>query len=249
MKPIVMFAGKKKSGKDTAGGFIAVKMNGQCIALSDPMKRFLMGAYDLTAEQLWGSLESKESPITLLPRPSADTLLDAFYEATDGAIDNDEMDGGLSEALDKWARKLPPKTTPRHMMQTFGTECVRALDPNFWIDYGLQIANELLHGGCTYDRTKGVIPVEPGKAILQLRQRPIDVVVITDGRFRNEIHTTRQVGHVVKLTRPGLPGDDQHASEMEQDTIPDWWFDAVVKNDGDLLALKNKLDRLIQSWI
>lgn len=237
MKPIVMFAGKKKAGKDTAGQYVAEKMGGQCIALSDPMKRFLMLAYELTEDQLWGSQETKETIITLPERPSAEALVDAFYEATEGAID-EQLDD-LGAALDKWARKLPPKTTPRHMMQTVGTECVRSLDPDFWIDYGLNVAGDLLKGGKSYDRTTGVIDAPAN----------VNLVAITDGRFRNEVLPTREVGHVVKLIRPAIVSSDQHASEMEQDTIPEWWFDAVVRNDGDLPTLRGKLDRLIQSWI
>jgi hypothetical protein len=64
--------------------------------------------------------------------------------------------------------------------------------------------------------------------------------VFTDGRFRNEVLGVKRAGGVVlRIDRPIVQDGFSdaaklHASETEQSTIPAWWFDDVVKNDGSL---------------
>lgn len=93
--------------------------------------------------------------------------------------------------------------SPRQALQTLGTEWGRALWPDVWI----------------------------ARALRDARQYP--AVVISDCRFRNELAAIREAGGVlVRLTRgSGLVGDaGAHASEAEQASIPDDYFDAVIDN-------------------
>lgn len=66
--------------------------------------------------------------------------------------------------------------------------------------------------------------------------------VITDCRFLNEATALKKLGALlVKVDRPGLP-TDMHISEQEGAQIK---WDAVLGNNGDLIDLYKKADRLI----
>jgi hypothetical protein len=94
---------------------------------------------------------------------------------------------------------------------------------NVWTEYTTRVADALLAGGNTYTPEGGLV----------LGTGHFDCVVITDGRFRNEVQNVRkQGGYVIKVESPvqtvRLNG---HSSETELDSIPLSWFDAVLKND------------------
>lgn len=76
--------------------------------------------------------------------------------------------------------------TPRHAMQTLGTEWGRkCIGPEFWVNCGMFTA-------AGHDRA-----------------------VITDCRFPNEIDAIRRAGGmIVRITRPGLAVDLSHVSEQ-----------------------------------
>jgi hypothetical protein len=63
--------------------------------------------------------------------------------------------------------------------------------------------------------------------------------VFTDLRFENEHHAIdSRLGLLIKVTRPGVGAVNDHKSEKE---LPDKWFDAHIKNDGDLTDLHTKV--------
>lgn len=102
----------------------------------------------------------------------------------------------------------------RRFLQRFGTESIRAIDPEFWVRYGM---------------AKTVRSREAGFA-----------VVITDARFRNEARAiTAAGGQLVRVERPGSDDGDTHDSEVEMDTYPVDW---LVYNDGTVEQLHNKAD-------
>jgi hypothetical protein len=113
--------------------------------------------------------------------------------------------------VSKWFKDLmhdKEPITPRRVLQTLGTEVGRAVNKNIWANIGLRRASEKLSDGA-------------------------NLVVITDGRFRNEIQLAKASGaRVVKLI--GLPMKDltaTHQSETELAAIPDFWYDALVYNN------------------
>jgi hypothetical protein len=247
--PIVVLCGKAR-GKDAAAKVICDELGGQALALADPMKRFLASGWGLTEAQLWGN--QKEAEFVRRKAPPQGELVRCFVKSfSEGYIENnlddDEM-AALTEAMGTWARGLPEKTTPRHMLQTFGTECVRFLAPDLWIEFGLFAAQELLIGGVKYNRAEGLVYDEAA--------RPANVVAITDGRFRNELIEAKQLGALCVQIKRAVgymiqnspesetpvsigavvlaAGAQAHASELEQDSIPDFWFDHVVVNDQGL---------------
>lgn len=244
MHPIILLCGKSQSGKDTVGQMISKFTGAQCIALADPMKRFLGKAYGLSEVQLWG-VEKEGKIMPSVPTP--DMLMAAFEWATMQVSEDDLNE--FSEAVLEWAGSIPSLTTPRHMLQTFGTECIRQVDPDFWIDQAMLMASILLREShVRYDRTLGLLE------LADRRKAPAPTgVVITDGRFRNEILDVSEAnGEPVLLKRPGVENVNDamraHASEESLDSIPDAWFGQVLLNDRGLEDLEFKVLNLCASW-
>jgi tRNA A-37 threonylcarbamoyl transferase component Bud32 len=69
-------------------------------------------------------------------------------------------------------------------------------------------------------------------------------VVICDVRFQHEADAILKMGgQVWKVQRPSLVSVDEHASEMEMDSITG--VTNILQNDGTLENLYNKIDSLV----
>jgi len=116
--------------------------------------------------------------------------------------------------------------TPRVGMQLIGTEVVRQLYQDTWIDLGMKYARLVLEGTHYYDRTKGVLP---NRRISRLFRRKPAGVAIPDIRFKNEVQGVHaEGGNIIRLKRPGLQaqvGIKGHQSEEEQKQIQDHEID------------------------
>lgn len=106
--------------------------------------------------------------------------------------------------------------TPRHAMQTLGSEWGRAcLGEDFWVGIWRMSAQHVLDGG--------------GR------------VVTDDCRFPNEAATVRRMGgSVYRVTgRGGIPG--WHVSESQG-----FLADGVIENDNDMIALWSSVEAAIR---
>lgn len=114
-----------------------------------------------------------------------------------------------AEALEKYGYEGAKQTLPlfREFLQNLGTEGVRAVDPDFWINLAARKIEEI-----------------PGH------------VVVTDVRFQNEYDTIKRFnGHTVRVTRPGYSdAPTQHESESNLDA---WDTDYEIVNDSSLVFL------------
>jgi hypothetical protein len=112
-----------------------------------------------------------------------------------------EIDGDLKEQP---CETLGGKT-PRHAMQTLGTQWGRdCIDQDFWIRRWQVSANNALAWG--------------------------QDVVVDDLRFPNEAEAVRELGGlIVRIERPGHPIDRSHESER---CVADIRPDAVILNNG-----------------
>lgn len=129
-----------------------------------------------------------------------------------------QTDGHLKEVVDeRWG------LTPRQIMQRLGTEVGRAVHPDTWVRYLLdrRLARDLFP--------------------------PAMLAVITDVRFPNECEAIRNLGGIViRIERPGLAGDDSHASEKAINLLV---VDHVVVNDGTIADLHRKVLEVARPWV
>lgn len=128
-------------------------------------------------------------------------------------LSDDELNGPLKTTISQ----LLCGRTPRHAMQTLGTEWGRDLiSPSLWITLWGQ---------------------EVDIALAARRS-----VVCDDLRFKNEFRCAQARGAKVwRVDRPGVKGS-QHLSEAEQDSIVP---DEIVNNDGTLNQLEQEIESLL----
>lgn len=256
--PILLLSGEANSGKDTVAQMVVDSLcereiNVAVVAYADPMKRFTRELFDFTKEQLWGPSETRNGIDPLFGPDEYETYRSGLRWSPlqrmlfEWGLDNS---GATDFLRNEWFPMLKPHfdartLTPRVVLQTFGTEFGRAMDRNLWVNYGTKIAQDLLSGGYRYARECGTVTDKsfPG----------YDLVVVTDGRFRNEVVAARALGATTwRINRPKA-GESSflsgHASEKEGRTIPAHFFDATIVNDGDLNDLSITVDDLLEDLI
>ena len=117
----------------------------------------------------------------------------------------------------------PIRTSPRHMMQTLGTDWGRNMvHQNLWVDVT--------------------------RARLARYVRADADVVIDDCRFPNEaemiLGDDRWKGSVIQVVRPGVEATLQHASEGALKGFP---FTATIVNDGSMFDLRVKVEEVVRA--
>lgn len=274
--------GSANSGKDTVADHLVDKYDFVKVALADPMKRFCMEVYDFSEEQLWGPSELRNAPDKRYPvgyRLACGCLADAWNR-----VNNVSTRWWVPQILEcceeheetpEWNRgKLfpdPPPAeleylTPRHALQTLGTEWGRSCYQDTWVDYTLRVAKELLSdfdwgepfgvaGAADYDRCIGLIGRPCGLQEVDgkvVGRRKYKGVVIPDVRYPNENNATVRTevaGVRVRVRRsvpellPGAAGN--HTSEKSLIHFHDDGWDWVIENDGTKNSLLMKVDQMM----
>lgn len=245
---IILVAGAAGSGKDTVAGFVTKHLNAVTIAQADPMKRFAQNAFGFSRDQLWGPSEFRNG---IDPRLDNSEDLGVWMGAGDyvtsegckswlrGLLKQGKSEVSLEDAhraLLEWYYECHGKRlkTPRAILQTFGTEYGRTLHEDLWSNVAMTTARRLLVGGVVYHPTSGMIAT-PNPAP--------DMVLITDGRFRNEVlNVQSQNGFAVRVVNPAQSsagaavekaGIKGHVSEAELNSMPDHFFNLVIVNDKE----------------
>ena len=250
MVPIIVLCGQAGSGKSTLGTYLSYNHGATCIALADPIKRICQYVFEFTDEQLWGPSQLRGEVDKRDPK-NIEKLLDQKTIWSDpglyGVLPPAYNPTFARSCFSDWAEGCFLKTkeglTPRYCLQTLGTEWGRAIDPNLWIKIGLDTATKLLEDpSLIYIPSKGIQKRDP-----EIREWKTGGIVITDGRFRNEILEVKKVGGIaVDLRRGGLPKlPKTHPSETELEGIPLHWFDYVIFNNSNMRDLHAKADSLI----
>lgn len=127
--------------------------------------------------------------------------------------------GLTKEELDGHTKETPCELlggkTPRHAMQTLGTEWGRNLiDPDLWTRAWQKVVHEV--GGD---------------------------IVVDDCRFPNEVAAAREVGDVsvFRLVREGAGLSGAAGSHVSEKLLP---FDFVILNNGSVEEAADKIDRI-----
>ncbi len=143
--------------------------------------------------------------------PLKDMIRSLARSAGHGEVEIEEMlEGSLKET------PIPTLgfQTPRHLMQTLGT------------DWGREKVCQTLWTDLLIIRVQGLLKAGYG-------------VVVDDMRFPNEYGCLRALGAKMwRVTRPGVVAKANHPSEGLLDTHQ---FDATIPNESDLKALQDKV--------
>lgn len=168
-KQIIAVCGRKKAGKDFFAKLIKdYDPNFVIVHFADRIKAMLVSIFPISDHDLQNSI-LKDMPFSSFI--NMDEYIDKMSELT-----------GL-----KILPKKKVATSPRELMQFFGTDYVRSVDDNYWVKYLLNLIT--------------------GK----------DKVIIADLRFLNEEVALKEIGAVVvRIIRQDTETPDLHPSEHEQ---------------------------------
>lgn len=221
--PIILLCGQAGSGKDTIASMIKdIVPNTITLAQADPLKMLGKSLFQFTDDQLWGPSQSRNAIDERFNMKSTwRKMLDNSY-AIKAWLDYCKLKEHKT-AFFKWLYTLEETTfhknnplSPRTMLQTLGTEFGRSINPNIWSTIALDKAKE------------------------RLANNQADLVVVTDGRFKNEILNAKMNNAMTVLivnpqsatakAREKTFGVQGHASEEELKTVPNYWFDHVFVN-------------------
>lgn len=249
--PIILLAGSAGSGKDTAGSWISQNYRGVTVAQADPLKRFVKDVFGFSVEQLWGPSNSRNAAVPEL-QDRMGTIISNFDAHAEDWIEEILPDFDFDtamESLKEWfGRTLSSITeapaSPRKVLQTLGTDWGRTLSPHMWVNYAVELSMALLEGDLAYDRYEG--PMD------KAGESP-ELVIITDGRFKNELLTVRSLnGVAMKIERntnrratddAGIAG---HRSESELDSIPSHFYSTAINNNSSMDSLYYNLAEAMQ---
>lgn len=110
--------------------------------------------------------------------------------------------------------------TPRELLQYIGTDVMRSIDPDCWIN----VVKNYVETYSNYD-----------------------FILISDGRFENEINWVVERGgvhiHIQRCNRD-FSNNTEHASETSLDNVNYFNTTYIVENDNTLEDLHNKLENI-----
>lgn len=123
---------------------------------------------------------------------------------------------------DKKRKKLTGQMTARQVMQVFGTDVCRTLDPNCW--------------------SRGLYN--------KIRNDNHNLSLVADARFPNEVTMGTEIGaKVIRLTRH-LPQKDEHSSENALNDFPLGEFSLVLDNQNLTMEQTHKeLNKHYALWV
>jgi len=235
---LIGLVGKAGSGKGEVTKFM-IEQGYAAIALADPMKQFAQDVMGWSDEQLWGASELRSTPDS---RSNVSTCLNCdWFGQLDDCLTRDGEPPEFSRDTPYCPACHEPSVTtaplsPRIFLQLIGTNYGRAIYPDIWVDLALQRAGLIL--------ADVVTPIPFAKSIKYGGiHHLIPGVVISDVRFINEAKAIKvNGGELVHVVRPNTDkvstGIANHASEVEQERIPDSWYSATLSNSGTIADLE-----------
>ena len=146
----------------------------------------------------------------------------AFSKALKETL-NDLFDISLEELYSSYKSERT-----RWILQFFGTECCRTIDPLIWVK-------------------------KTDDYIATLLKDNSAIIVIDDVRFFNEAEMLRNKwgAKIVKIVGPEdtvTPNElKQHISETQMDSVPDSFYDAIYHNTGTIKELHEFIDTVYRT--
>ncbi len=240
---LIGISGLAGSGKDTSADHLVKNHNFVKVSFADPLKRVARDIYDFSDQQLWGPSSERNKPDKRYLREDHERH---DWQPASADTSWSCVRCGIRGEDSKDSPRCLVYLTPRFALQSLGTEWGRGCYLNTWVDYALRVAAQIDSKRYGYMTTKGLYQ-------LHNYGNPVSGTAIPDVRFANEIQAIRAArGKLIRVRRPlaGLAGSaGLHASETEQESIPDSDFDVIVINDSSLENLYERIDRLVEGWV
>ncbi len=135
-------------------------------------------------------------------------------------LSKEQLWGDLKETPDtRYPKKDAGFWTPREILQHIGTESYRAVEDGFWVR----------------------------QLFKYIDRNYLENVIITDGRFPDEINAVKDKGGIhirVMREEEGAAQGQQHASEVSLDNFDD--ADYVIQNNGTIAELEVIAETIIK---
>jgi hypothetical protein len=207
---------RARSGKDTAA--VMVQEGRRLPSTSDPTS--WIGKYDIRIYSFAAELK-REVNENAMKSGGMPRLFDAgLYDRDGGYL----QENGNILPLPEWVQYDPdppmddthcPYGKQRTLLQWWGTEFRRSVNPDYWVN----------------------------KVAQRIAEEKPEIALITDVRFMNEVNFVRKYGEVIKIDRPSLPSlrgaAGVHASELALADYDGW--DDVVVNDSSLDEFRERV--------
>ena len=226
---LIGISGRAAVGKTTAANIFVNRFNLLEISFADPIKRAAMEWWGFSEDTLWGPSSMRNKPDLRYPIEILDSIL--AYEDAECLLALDKA-AGISYSEDEREKKRTEYMTKymsaRMALQGVGDK-VRQIDPDVWLRLGINLAKKIIDrpSAWSYDKKIGVYPTDHGL-------NPSSGVVFSDCRYPNEMEKLKDADAIlIRIKRPGagLKGTTgTHASEIEQLSVPDSFFDIVIDN-------------------
>ncbi len=245
---LIGLVGRANSGKNSVANFMIEQ--GFCsIALADPMKHICQDVFGWSTDVLWGASEL---------RSTADKRANVATCGNCGWVGQPDMDkkwgvvcGGCRASIgsDENSPCFQPLSA-RVALQVLGTSFGRALYPDVWIDLALRRAEAIMDPLPKIGNVPFIESVNwPEGYKIYVRG-----VVISDCRFINEVEAIKaNGGKLIHIIRPSVKNETtgiaNHASETEQEQIPDSWYSATLSNCGTIADLEVHVNALLEDLL
>lgn len=202
--PVIGLCGRAGVGKDEIANVLVEKLGASKVAFAGPLKELAAKFFPL--DNVYGPSHLRNDVVVVPTLETADGFKQFVADVTALVGQNGYVGPWCADmfAEYEWNGGL----SVRYFLQQLGTNLARNMNPNIWVEKGVVAVNAALANGAPF-------------------------VVVTDVRFRNEALAIKAMGGVLcKVESDSIDtGNDNHASESEQSTIPDFWFDVVINND------------------
>lgn len=222
---IIVLCGVRGSGKDTIGDLLVKNHEFRRYAFATPLKKMVLHAFPrFEFDDLYGPSKNREKQYEQYPFSGICVGCGIVCQEI---MDTHKDGDGIRAEHNGWTcvscgMSYPQFINPRIALQTLGTEWGRRLYQNVWIDAAFNEMKEVN----SFDDVQGY----------HLGTAPQDLPpprnwVITDGRFKNEVRRSRELGGITVLLTRGLKeSTDPHPSEAELRTIDHKEFDFIFDN-------------------
>jgi hypothetical protein len=213
---IIGLTGLARSGKTTVAEYLRDKHGFTVLNFADPLKEMVF-----KLDPIVGVAEEAEIPARKYDQVAYPVHLSDLTNPETGRFDEDYPEGYVKTNYPEY----------RRVLQTLGTECIRGVDPGFWVDLMRSRIMDL-------DQEEGVTRF-----------------VIADVRLQNEARLIQELGqpeygyssHLVHVKRAGqLAQLGGHVTEQMAGQLGET---QVIHNYGGLADLGDLVDNLVEQLL